>query len=78
MTDGPAHVTAPHLLAGESPRGTFTRVAAVVRRMIGAPDYDAYLRHATACHPERAPLTAAEFQDERLRARYSTPGNRCC
>jgi uncharacterized short protein YbdD (DUF466 family) len=51
---------------------------AVVRRIIGAPDYAAYVRHMTAHHPESVLMKEAEFLDERLTARYSTPGSRCC
>jgi uncharacterized short protein YbdD (DUF466 family) len=54
------------------------RVNAIVRRIIGAPDYSAYLAHMAARHPECAVLTQAEFLDEQLTARYSTPGSRCC
>ncbi len=54
------------------------RVNAVIRRIIGAPDYSAYLRHVTQRHPECKPLTEVEFLDEQLTARYSTPGSRCC
>ncbi|MES2179723.1 MAG: YbdD/YjiX family protein [Gemmatimonadota bacterium] len=57
---------------------TLARVAAIIRRIIGVPDYDAYLAHARKCHPERAPMTNAEFQRDTLVRRYSTPGNRCC
>jgi uncharacterized short protein YbdD (DUF466 family) len=56
----------------------FERVTAVLRRIIGAPDYSAYLKHQTAHHPECKPLTEVEFLDEQLTARYSTPGSRCC
>ena len=60
-------------------RGTLLeRVNAIIRRIIGAPDYSAYLRHATECHPEMAPLTEDEFLEERLEAKYSRPGQRCC
>ena len=62
-----------------APRGNvLERVNAVVRRIIGAPDYSAYLAHMAARHPESAVLTQAEFLDEQLTARYSTPGSRCC
>ncbi len=54
------------------------KINAVVRRGIGAPDYSAYLRHQAAKHPECAVLSEAEFLDEQLTARYSTPGSRCC
>ena len=60
-------------------RGTLlVRVNAIVRRIIGAPDYAAYLRHVTVHHPGCEPLSEAEFLDEQLTARYSTPGSRCC
>lgn len=54
------------------------RVNAVVRRIIGAPDYTAYVRHMKEHHPECTLLTEAEFLDEQLTARYSRPGSRCC
>ena len=54
------------------------QVNAIVRRIIGAPDYAAYLRHVTVHHAACTPLTEAEFLDEQLTARYSTPGSRCC
>ena len=53
-------------------------VARVVRTIIGAPDYDRYVAHARRCHPDRVPLSRDEFARERLQARYSQPGNRCC
>ena len=58
--------------------GLLDRVSSVVRRVIGAPDYRAYVKHVTEHHPECTPLTEVEFLDERLTARYSTPGSRCC
>ena len=32
--------------------GWFARAAATVRRIIGAPDYAAYVAHVRACHPD--------------------------
>ena len=58
--------------------GLLARVNAVVRRVIGAPDYSAYVRHMVTHHPECAVMGEAEFLDEQLTARYSTPGSRCC
>jgi uncharacterized short protein YbdD (DUF466 family) len=52
--------------------------ARVLRTIIGAPDYERYLAHHAACHGDRVPLTREEFAQERLVARYSQPGNRCC
>jgi uncharacterized short protein YbdD (DUF466 family) len=50
----------------------------VVRTMIGAPDYERYVAHVRQCHPDRQPMTREEFARDRLAARYSQPGNRCC
>lgn len=54
------------------------RAAATLRRIIGAPDYAAYVAHVRACHPEREPLSEEEFVADRLKARYERPGSRCC
>jgi uncharacterized short protein YbdD (DUF466 family) len=59
-------------------RDKLRQVAPVVRRIIGAPDYDAYLAHASRCHPDRPVLSRDEFVALRLTDRYSQPGNRCC
>lgn len=63
--------------AGDAP-GVARRVGAVIRRIIGVPDYDAYVAHVRERHPGVEPMTEREFQRERLSARYSQPGNRCC
>jgi uncharacterized short protein YbdD (DUF466 family) len=55
-----------------------TRIAGLLRRIIGAPDYAAYVAHLQAHHPERKPLSAQDFLAERLNARYEKPGARCC
>ncbi|MDZ7632457.1 MAG: YbdD/YjiX family protein [Gemmatimonadaceae bacterium] len=49
-----------------------------LRTIIGVPDYDRYLRHMRAHHPECAVLAPDEFARQRLEARYSKPGSRCC
>ena len=60
------------------PKALLARTAALVRRIIGAPDYDAYLVHATTCRPGSRPMSRDEFLKDRLDARYSRPGQRCC
>ena len=50
----------------------------LIRRIIGAPDYDAYLAHQRQHHPECTPLSRRDFERQRLDDRYSRPGNRCC
>lgn len=53
-------------------------LARALRRIVGAPDYGAYLAHMRANHPDATPLTPAEFERQRLAARYDRPGARCC
>jgi uncharacterized short protein YbdD (DUF466 family) len=52
--------------------------ASVLRRVVGAPDYERYLAHARSAHPDCAPLSREEFVRSRLEDRYSRPGARCC
>jgi uncharacterized short protein YbdD (DUF466 family) len=52
--------------------------ASIARRIAGVPDYDAYVAHVRAHHPERVVPTRAEFFAERLQARYRGGGGRCC
>ena len=54
------------------------RAGSVVRRIIGAPDYDGYLAHMRARHPERTPLSRDGFMSAQLKARFEKPGSRCC
>ena len=52
--------------------------ARTLRRIIGAPDYDAYLAHHERFHAGCPTLTEKEFIQQRLDDRYSRPGSRCC
>jgi uncharacterized short protein YbdD (DUF466 family) len=52
--------------------------ARVARTVMGVPDYERYLAHVRATHPNEPPLTCDEFARARLDARYSRPGARCC
>ena len=61
-----------------TPINMIGRCAAVVRRIIGAPDYESYLAHMAVRHPEGTPLEREEFLKQRLEDRYSRPGSRCC
>ena len=64
--------------AGDRVRERLRAMACVLRRVIGVPDYDRYLAHERAHHPERTPLTREAFMCERLESRYAKPGARCC
>lgn len=66
------------MITAEARSTPIARLSALVRRIIGVPDYATYLRHVTGCHPDQTPLTEDEFRDERLEAKYSRPGQRCC
>lgn len=59
-------------------REKLQQVAPIVRRIIGAPDYEGYIAHAAECHPDRPLMTRDEFVASRLADRYSRPGSRCC
>jgi uncharacterized short protein YbdD (DUF466 family) len=54
------------------------RAASVLRRVIGAPDYERYLAHVRARHPGLQPLGEADFYRTRLEDRYNRPGSKCC
>ena len=50
----------------------------ILRTVLGAPDYERYAAHVRARHPDRPPMSREAFLRERLDARYSKPGARCC
>jgi uncharacterized short protein YbdD (DUF466 family) len=45
--------------------------------MLGVPDYDIYVAHITATHPDRAPLSRDDFFRARQAARFGAV-LRCC
>jgi uncharacterized short protein YbdD (DUF466 family) len=53
-------------------------IARGMRAVLGAPDYDRYVRHVRQVHPRCKPMTRSQFEKERLESRYSKPGARCC
>ena len=59
-------------------RDTLKRTAAVIRRLIGAPDYETYVAHVHECNAGTAPMTREEFVKSRMDDKYSKPGQRCC
>ena len=54
------------------------RIAKVVRRIMGVPDYDVYVMHQRRCHPDAAVLSPEAFAQDMLKRRYEKPGSRCC
>ena len=59
-------------------RERLRRGARVVRAILGVPDYERYLAHVRAHHPDAVPLSREEFVRHRLAERYERPGSRCC
>ncbi len=58
-----------------------TMVTKTARLMVGVPDYDAYVEHRRANHPDAAVMTYEEFFRERQAARYAVSKGRfrgCC
>ena len=53
-------------------------VTRLLRAIAGVPDYERYVAHMHRAHPAMPVLTAREFHDQRLSARYERPGSRCC
>ncbi|MGO9512848.1 MAG: YbdD/YjiX family protein [Steroidobacteraceae bacterium] len=55
--------------------------AQTARLMVGVPDYETYVAHRKAQHPEEPIMTYAEFFRERQNARYACEKGRfkgCC
>jgi uncharacterized short protein YbdD (DUF466 family) len=55
-----------------------SRAAAVARQVLGVPDYERYVEHLRARHPQIEPPARADFYRSRLEARYDKPGAKCC
>lgn len=53
-------------------------VARTLRAIIGVPDYERYVEHCRAHHPEMTPMTRDEFGRDLLDRKYGRPGSRCC
>ena len=50
-----------------------------VRQIVGAPDYQRYLAHHVARHPERSPLSPRDYYAEFLSWQFGSGGpTRCC
>jgi uncharacterized short protein YbdD (DUF466 family) len=57
------------------------RVVETARLMVGVPDYDGYVAHTQATHPDRQVMTYQEFFRERQDTRYAIGKGRfrgCC
>jgi uncharacterized short protein YbdD (DUF466 family) len=50
----------------------------VVRRIVGVPDYETYVRHVRSHHPGTEPMAQDAFLTKCWEEKYSRPGHRCC
>ena len=53
-------------------------VARGIKRICGMPDYEGYLAHLRARHPERPLPSEREYFDLYVKSRYSDGPTRCC
>ncbi|MGB4865478.1 MAG: YbdD/YjiX family protein [Hyphomicrobium sp.] len=56
-------------------------IARTARLMVGVPDYEAYVAHRQAHHPDEPIMTYEAFFRERQASRYGANGgkiSRCC
>lgn len=56
----------------------FRKCAQTARLAVGIPDYEAYVAHRRAHHPDEPAMSREEFFRERLAARYRRGTSRCC
>jgi uncharacterized short protein YbdD (DUF466 family) len=68
----------PDERTGARADGRLTTWWAAFRRIVGMPDYDAYVAHVRACHPGAAVPSEREYFDQYVRARYENGPTRCC
>lgn len=59
-------------------RAGVRRCAAMLRQIVGVPDYERYCSHMRSRHPGAALLSAKEFFAARQRDRFERPGGKCC
>jgi uncharacterized short protein YbdD (DUF466 family) len=49
-----------------------------LRLMVGLPDYDTYVAHMRATHPDQPVMTYEAFFRDRQNARYGSGAGKCC
>ncbi len=56
------------------------RLKQTANLMVGVPDYDTYVTHRSATHPDAPVMSREEFFRDRQARRYSPSGGglRCC
>jgi uncharacterized short protein YbdD (DUF466 family) len=59
-------------------RRAVARLADLLGRVAGMPDYGAYVEHLRRCHPGCAVPTEREYFEQYVAARYGDGPTRCC
>ena len=59
-------------------RGALRQFAQAARLAVGVPDYERYLAHHGARHPDAPAMSREAFFRSRLDARYKRGSSRCC
>jgi len=75
--DGTCSASMPPCRLAVLPSG-WGRVRGAILRLLGMPDYEAYVAHLRTRHPERQVPSEREFFEQYLRYRYESGATRCC
>jgi uncharacterized short protein YbdD (DUF466 family) len=67
-------VSAPKKVVSVRARG----IRQICRQMFGIPDYEGYLAHAAARHPDAPVLSRRDFCAQAIEHKYGKNGPRCC
>jgi uncharacterized short protein YbdD (DUF466 family) len=59
-------------------RNVFGKLSAILGKVAGMPDYQAYLQYLRHSHPDCAVPTEREYYAEFVRSRYEDGPTRCC
>jgi uncharacterized short protein YbdD (DUF466 family) len=60
------------------PAELIARTASFLRRVIGAPDYERYVKHVQAAHPGTTLMSREQYTQDALARRYGRGAGRCC
>jgi uncharacterized short protein YbdD (DUF466 family) len=56
----------------------FAQLRPAYHQVFGIPDYQRYLDHMVAHHPEQVPLSRREFFARAIERKYCRSGAKCC
>jgi uncharacterized short protein YbdD (DUF466 family) len=73
-----AHASDPDTRATRADAPWWRTLAGAARLAVGVPDYDRYVAHRRAHHPDAPIPSYEEFFRERQAARYQRGSSRCC